>query len=206
MRGACLEFVTVLREAAERHGATRDFERQGFGACDALRARLRDEGFDLTDRQTEDAYLARVRGLAATGDYMLTAASAQRLRSTFGELTVDAFASGATALLSRFWSAEAVAGAEGTDAFKQSWAGERLLVHAPVERIADVIEKLEATPAAAAVVVTPNWTGAPWFGPLKRLAADSLILPAGSLRAVAQRTDHVKSWRAVAFYVPPRDA
>ena len=81
--------------------------------------------------------MARVRGLAATGDYMLTAASAQRLRSTFGELTVDAFASGATALLSRFWSAEAVAGAEGTDAFKQSWAGERLLVHAPVERIAD---------------------------------------------------------------------
>ena len=78
-------------------------------------------------------------------------------------------------------------------------------------------------------MVTPNWTGAPWFGPhichisslylpcispigapwfgpLKRLAADSLILPAGSLRAVAQRTDHVKSWRAVAFYVPPRDA
>ena len=36
------------------------------------------------------------------------------------------------ALLARFWSAEAVAGAEGTDAFKQSWAGERLLVHAPV--------------------------------------------------------------------------
>ena len=72
MRGACLEFVTVLREAAARHGAGRDFVRGGFGACDALRARLRDEGTDLTDRQTEDAYLARVRGLAAAGDYMLT--------------------------------------------------------------------------------------------------------------------------------------
>ena len=48
--------------------------------------------------------------------------------------------------------------------------------------------------------------GAPWFEPLKRLAADSVVLPAGSLRAVAQRTDHVKSWRAVAFYVPRRDA
>ena len=116
MRVACLEFVTVLRAAAARHGAGRDFVCGGFGACDALRARLRDEGIDLTDRQTEDAYLARVRGLAATGDYMLTAASAQRLRTTFGELTVDAFASGATALLARFWSAEAVAGAEGTDA------------------------------------------------------------------------------------------
>ena len=46
--------------------------------------------------------------------------------------------------------------------------------------------------------------GAPWFEPLKRLAADSVVLPAGSLRAVAQSTDHVKSWRAVAFYVPQR--
>ena len=101
----------------------------------------------------------RYTAVTLAGDYMLTAASAQRLRAAFGELTVDAFASGATALLTRFWSAEAVAGAEGIDAFQQSWAGERLLVHAPVELLAEVIEKLERTPAAAAVVVTPNWTG-----------------------------------------------
>ena len=59
---------------------------------------------------------------------------------------------------------------------------------------------------ASRATACASWTGAPWFEPLKRLAADSVLLPAGSLRAVAQRTDHVKSWRAVAFYVPRRDA
>ena len=48
--------------------------------------------------------------LAAAGDYMLSAEAMQRLQATFGALTVDAFASGATALLPRFWSGEAVAG------------------------------------------------------------------------------------------------
>ena len=98
-----------------------------------------------------------------------------------------------------------VDGAEGTDAFSQCWAGEHLLLHAPVSRLGDVVTKLDATPAASAVVVAPYWTGAPWFEPLARLAKETLVLPAGSLRAVAQRTGHVKSWRAVAFHVPRRD-
>jgi hypothetical protein len=118
---------------------------------------------------------------------------------------VDAFTSGATALLPRFWSFEAVAGAEATDAFSQSWAGEHLLVHAPVGSLLDVAEKLEREPEAAAVVVCPFWTGAPWYEPLAKLAAESIVLPPGSLRAVASRTRHVKSWRAVAFHVRRRD-
>ncbi len=77
-------------------------------------------------------------------------------------------------------------------------------MHAPVSCLFEVIEKLEAEPDASAVVVCPYWTGAPWFEPLARLAADSIVLPAGSLRAVASRTRHVKSWRAVAFHVPAR--
>jgi hypothetical protein len=72
--------------------------------------------------------------------------------------------------------------------------------------LGDVIEKLEAEPAASAVVVTPYWTGAPWYQPLATLAADSLLLPAGSLRAVAKRTTHVKAWRTVAFHVESRCA
>ena len=137
---------------------------------------------------------------------MLGADGLQRLQGAFGELSVDAFASGATALLPRFWSGEAVEGAEAVDAFAQSWAGERLLVHAPVGCLFDVIDKLEREPDASAVVVCPYWTGAPWFEPLTKLATDSIVLPAGSLRAVASRTMHVKSWRAVAFHVPSRPA
>ena len=77
-------------------------------------------------------------------------------------------------------------------------------MHAPVSLLFDVIEKLEREREASAVVVCPYWTGAPWFEPLAKIAADSIVLPAGSLRAVASRTGHVKSWRAVAFHVPPR--
>ena len=77
-------------------------------------------------------------------------------------------------------------------------------MHAPVACLGEVIEKLEAEPDASAVVVCPYWTGAPWYEPLARLAADSLLLPVGSLRAVATRTGHVKAWRTVAFHVERR--
>ena len=83
-------------------------------------------------------------------------------------------------------------------------AGEHLLIHAPVGCMGEVVSKLQATPAASAVVIVPHWTGAPWFAPLSAMASDTLVLPAGSLRAVALRTGHVKAWRMVAFYVACR--
>ena len=198
-------FISVLRGAASELGASKGFVARAFEACDTLRSKLRDEGTALTDVQTEGAYRTRVTHLAAAGDYMLGAEAMQRLQVAFGELSVDAFASGATALLPRFWSGQAVDGAEAVDAFAQNW-GEAglLLVHAPVELLFNVIEKLESEPEASAVVVCPYWTGAPWFLPLTKLAAHSIVLPAGSLRAVASRTRHVKSWRAVAFHVRSR--
>ena len=206
LRDAALAFVVEIRGAADELGPSKSFLARGFAACDLLRARLREEGTALTDVQTADAYQTRVTHLAAAGDYMLSSEAMRRLQTSFGELSVDAFASGATALLPRFWSGEAVDGAEAVDAFAQSWAGERLLVHAPVGCLFEVIEKLEREPEASAVVVCPYWTGAPWFEPLAKLASDSIVLPAGSLRAVASRTKHVRSWRAVAFHVPPRGA
>ena len=179
---------------------------RAFAACDLLRSQLRDSGLALTDAQTQAQYDTRVTHLAQAGDYMLAEEAMRRLEAAFGELTVDAFASGATALLKRFWSVKAVDGAEGVDAFAQPWAGEHLLVHAPVGCLGEVIEKLEREPDAAAVVVCPYWTGAPWYEPLAKLAADSLILPVGSLRAVATHTGHVKAWRAIAFHIETRTA
>ena len=108
-----------LQAAAAELGAERAFVSRAFKACDVLRARLRAEGTTLTDLQTEGAYRSRVSHLAAAGDYMLSPESLQKLQAAFGVLTVDAFASGATAQLPRFWAAEAVDGAEGTDAFRQ---------------------------------------------------------------------------------------
>lgn len=127
-------------------------------------------------------------------------------QAAFGAFTVDGFASGATALLPRFWADAPTAGAEGTDAFTQRWEGEHLLAHAPVGRLLDVAAKLRATPGASAVVVAPYWKGALWYGELRALCADLLVLPPGSLAAVdVPRTAHVRGWRAVAFHVPRRD-
>ena len=67
----------------------------------------------LTDSRVRPVYAHR------SGDYMLSDEAMRRLQASFGELSVDAFASGATALLPRFWSREAVDGAEGVDAFAQ---------------------------------------------------------------------------------------
>ena len=136
---------------------------------------------------------------------MLTRTSVEQLQLAFGTFTVDAFASSATALLPRFWSAQPTAGAERFDAFAQDWASEHLLVHAPVDRLVDVVAKLRASLSASAVVVVPFWTGAPWFQLLSELARDSMVLPAGSLEPVAARTGHVRSWRCVAFYVALRE-
>ena len=172
VRGAVLEFIEQLRVLAAQFGSANGaagFVDRGFQACDTLRSKLRKEGTALTDKQTEGSYNARVKGLAAAGDYMLTVESLHRLRIAFGEPTVDAFASGATALLPRFWSADDALGAEGIDAFTQNWKGERLLVHAPVGLLANVIEKLDREKAAAAVVVAPFWTGAPWFEPVRKV-------------------------------------
>jgi len=204
-RDASLTFAAELRAAATELGTSAAFVTRAFEVCDALRTRLRAEGTSLTDAQTEAAYRSRERRLAAAGDYALSDESIQKLQEAFGEVTVDAFASGATAQLPRFWSRDAVDGAEAIDAFAQKWEGEHLLVHAPVSLLNDVIDRLEHESGTSAVVVCPFWTGAPWFARLERLASNQLVLPPGSLRAIANRTGQVKSWRVIAFHVTRRN-
>ena len=130
--------VEQPRARARRDAVKRRLPASGRHAC-SRSSRIRSQ---LTDAQTDAQYNTRVTHLAASGDYMLTSEAMRRLQQHFGELTVDAFASGATALLPRFWSRDAVPGAEAVDAFAQSWAGEALLCHAPVGCIEKLIEKL----------------------------------------------------------------
>ena len=210
LRRAVSDFVAEIRSSVagapvDEQGAPASptFERRLFGACDALRARLREEGIVLTDVVDDSS---RADEIMERGDYMLSPASLAQLQKAFGTFTVDAFASGATAQLPRFWSSQPSVGAAAVDAFAQEWAGEHLLAHAPVNLLVAVADKLRATPAASAVVVAPHWTRAPWFKLLSELAEDSIVLPAGSMRALAANTGHVRSWRAVAFYVARRDA
>lgn len=147
------------------------------------------------------AYNSCLKRLAAAGDYMLTSEYLHRL----WRLTIDALALAATALLPRFWSAGRTKGSSGVDTFVQSWVREKLLVHTPVSRLPELIQKLESTPFASALVVAPSWTGAPWCEPLHKIAKQSIVLPAGSLRGLLLRAEHVKSWQAIAFHALRRD-
>ena len=91
------------------------------------------------------------------GDYMLRRASFELITRRFGHCSVDAFASPATAQLPRFWTREPCAESDGTNAFAQDWAGERLLLHPPVSLLPDVVRLLVHNPRAAGVVVAPAW-------------------------------------------------
>ena len=65
--------------------------------------------------------------LAAAGDYRVEYSILAKAQATFGvSCTVDAFASAATAMLPRYWTAEHEASANGEDAFAQCWAAEAL--------------------------------------------------------------------------------
>ena len=67
--------------------------------------------------------------LARPRDYLLDASIFELVQGWWGACDVDAFASGATALLSRWWAAVPVVGCDGVDAFAQSWAGPRVWAH-----------------------------------------------------------------------------
>lgn len=66
------------------------------------------------------AYNSCLKRLATAGDYMLTSEYLHQLQAAFGELTIDALALAATALLPRFWSAGHTKGSSGVDTFVQS--------------------------------------------------------------------------------------
>ncbi|KAL3899475.1 MAG: hypothetical protein SGPRY_012634, partial [Prymnesium sp.] len=117
---AALDFVGQLKEAVWRYKGKQAFLSKAFAASDELWSRLREDGAVVTDKQIVGAYNSCLKRLATAGDYMLTSEYLHQLQAAFGELTIDALALAATALLPRFWSAGHTKGSSGVDTFVQS--------------------------------------------------------------------------------------
>ena len=123
--------------------------------------------------------------------------------STWGEPTVDAFASPATALAQRWWSLGREPMAEACDAFAQQWGGERLWVHPPPSALPRTAQMLRATSGAEATVCAPHWPGEMWHSQLLEIADEYAVFPAGSLRRVAADAPaRLESWPVVLFHIP----
>ena len=97
------------------------------------------EALDLADVELRAIYIRSALNviadcqsrLAASRDYELTRELFEEAQRFFGAGSLAAFASAATALLSRFWAGETTAEAEATDALAQDWRGERVWAHPP---------------------------------------------------------------------------
>lgn len=134
-------------------------------------------------------------------DYALTRTRFEALQAAWGECTVDAFASPATALLPRYWAAGAIAGAEAVDAFSQEWRGEQVWAHPPPGLLLQLVQLLEET-GASAHVCAPHWPSAAWYPLLLELSSEHVVLPPGSLeRVAADAPPRLASWPVAVFRV-----
>jgi ribonuclease HI len=112
----------------------------------------------------------------------------------FGGLTVDLFASAATAQLPRFYSEYWCPGTRGLDAFRVDWSRSgRNWINAPFALLPRVLTKLYED-RAAAVVLVPIWPSRPWW---------PLLCPDGAHWDAAVR-DYMYLPPAADIFVAPR--
>ena len=83
-------------------------------------------------RSAENVIADYASRLAFSGDYMHALARFEAVQSRWGRCTVDGFASPATALLPRYWTAAPIEGAEAVDAFARTGGASSFgLTHRP---------------------------------------------------------------------------
>ena len=150
--------------------------------------------------------LSRVR---VADDYRLHPAIFRMLTRRFGRRTCDRFASAANTLCPRYNSLHADVGSAGTDAFLQVWEGEANWCNPPWSLLPRLTSFLAARPAVEAVVVAPDWPSAVWFRPLRRLAAEEVLIrkrPAMFLPGDPSlpRPLPPPKWNLRAFHLRPR--
>ena len=107
-------------------------------------------------------------------EWRLARAEAHRVMHSWGECTVDRFAVTENAQLVRFDAPYECLGAEWVDTFTRSWEGERSWVNPPLNKVAQVLDKLSNEPGAEAAVLLPVWHSAHWWPLLQDLCDDSV--------------------------------
>lgn len=158
------------------------------------------------DEEAEDAPDKAVGG-TAPADYVLDRMVFEDAQRRWGACSIDAFASEATALLPKFWTAKQAPGAAGTDAYQQEWpSGERIWAHPPSSALAAFVAFLQEPRRLAEVIVcTPKHVNHSWFNELVGLSDERQKIPAGKLQRVAKDApERLEEWPCMLFHIPGR--
>ena len=140
--------------------------------------------------------------IAQPHEYRISTACFHQLLEWWGPLSVDAFASEATAMLDRFWSEVPSPAAAAVDAFAQDWSRERVWAHPPPHLLPQLAQFLRERPVREALVCVPHWPGAFWFADLLEMSCEQVTLPAGTLQRVAfDAPPRLEQWPVTIFRI-----
>jgi len=152
------------------------------------------------------------------GDYRIDLTVFEEAQKKWGACTIDAFASKATKLLTRFWASAAIEGLEGflgVDALAHPWearsdvGAERIWAHPPIELLDAVVRKLEHPERTAEVIVcAPQHKTKAWYVALCGLCDDQLKHSRGHLDKFSKHDcpSRLSEWPITLFHVPAREA
>ena len=143
------------------------------------------------------------------GDYKVSREVFEEAQKIWGECSIDAFASVATAMLPKFWTAKAKPGMDtlGVNAFKQEWPkGDRIWAHPPLELMDNLAAFLQSPGRLSEVIVcAPYRPSTDWFFQLSKVTDDKKKFMAGKLVRVADDAPgRIGEWPVMLFHVPPR--
>ena len=149
----------------------------------------------------------------APEDYTVQRSVFEEAQKRWGACTIDAFASPATGMLPRFWTASACNGSAGVDAFaqKEVWGSpagdERIWAHPPPNRLSELVDLLSHPGRTAEVIVcAPAFLQQKWFLPLSQLSDGKWKLNAGKLQKIApDAPSRITEWPIVLFHIPARE-
>ena len=142
-------------------------------------------------------------------DWRLRPATFNHLCTRWGRPRVDAFASRVNTQLPAFYSRRFEPGAAAVDGLAQSWEGDFIYGNPPWPLIGAVVNKLERTPSADALLVLPYWPSAEWYPRLRRLTSEQLVMSTDASTFSPASSGNSKgvgapSWQLLAVRVRPR--
>jgi len=148
------------------------------------------------------------------GDYRVDLSVLEDAQRKWGTCTIDAFASNATKLLSKFWTdTDLPVGSTkdgsflGVDALAHPWPeGERIWAHPPVELLFELTQKLKsADRLAETIVCAPQHKSKNWYIELTRLSDEQLKFRKGCLEGIAKDApSRIAEWPITLFHIPSK--
>jgi len=144
-------------------------------------------------------------------DYRIDLSVFDDAQKKWGPCTIDAFASKATKVLSRFWAdtpCDGVDGFLGVDALAHPWVqGERIWAHPPVELLDIVCQKLKQPDRTAETIVcAPQHRSKRWYMELVSQSDEQLKFRKGQLERISEDAPaRLDEWPITLFHIPAKE-